>query len=273
MSVFIQSKCNAIGSHRDRPMPLPLESLHIGNRVTHHSHKLSVLRGLVFCSKCGMRGPSKLLNLSLQCVEPTDYGLRNLNAINAGKLPPELDSWPDEPAPVKRKIDKATRINPKDVPPSFEGIRVKRPRPIFNSAGLSTNNLSVSSAVSASVRAEQALPPKLLNLIELSSLESSGIKVVWPDGINARIAHELIFDFFEHSASESEEIDENPAQMDTNTVIQNGSQDSNIGSSAFRENLKELLSLSDEGESVCWPEGFSSLRARQFLSESLGSNK
>ena len=96
---FLQSECSSIGTSCDRPVPLPYDTLHIGNKVTHHSHKLYVFRDVTFCPKCGMRGPSRLVKLGKPCAEPTAYGKLTKAALLEGKLPPLLDKWPDTLSP------------------------------------------------------------------------------------------------------------------------------------------------------------------------------
>ena len=95
--------------------------------------------------------------------------------------------------------------------------------------------------------------------------EGNGVKVEWPNGINANIAHDIIFDYFSPMI-ESEEVNEVIALPDRCTDSRVIS--STTESQPFRDNLQELLSLSDAGESVVWPEGFSALLARQVLSRS-----
>ena len=259
---FLGSTCTAIGSDEDRPVPLPMEMRHIGNRSTHSSHKLCCFRGLIYCSSCGMRGPSKLVNLSLPCTEPSEYGRRNLAAINAGMLPEQLEAWPDESVPLK-KIDRTHKGRDSDPPPSFLGVRIKRPKTIFNPAGLSYS-APYSSDRPALSPAEQALPPYLLNLFELSSLESNGIAVNWPDGLTTSTAHQLIFDFFdpmierEEPKLESEEVPSPDAPVCPS---------SDSFSESFLSNLKDLVSLHDAGEPVVWPDGFTVTLAQQLLSQ------
>ena len=69
--------------------------------MTHHSHRLFVYRGLVYCNKCGARGPSRLNKLADACEPPSADGQRMLNAVRAGVVPPGLDSWPDDSFPVE----------------------------------------------------------------------------------------------------------------------------------------------------------------------------
>ena len=206
---FLAQKCNAMGSDKDQPVPVPLEVKHIGNKSTHVSHKLSMFRGLVFCAKCGMRGPTKLVNLSKPCLEPNEYGSMNLEAKSNRRLPEGMDYWPDEESTVSQKIDKATKVRHSDLPDSFHGLRIKRPKSVFNEAGLSTSTpFCAGNVTPIGCRAESFLPPELLNLIELASLEASGVQVQWPDGIVIKVAHAIIFDFFSPMIERDEVNDE-----------------------------------------------------------------
>ncbi len=65
-SHLFDAPCPKEGSVQDRPVPLRHEAIHIGRRVIHHSHAICVLRGVIYCNKCGMRGTCKLHNLSKQ---------------------------------------------------------------------------------------------------------------------------------------------------------------------------------------------------------------
>ena len=73
----------------------------VGSSVTHSSHKLFSLKGLIYCNKCGYLASQKLHNLALPCpIEAGDalgkYGHRNLQALRNGKLPPGQHSWPED---------------------------------------------------------------------------------------------------------------------------------------------------------------------------------
>ena len=93
---WLLTSCCAIATSSDRPVPLPFEELHIGNKFTHISHQLNKFRGLVYCRKCGCRaGRSLLRNLSGRCMPPSDYGLLSIQKLQDGKLPPGLTTWPD----------------------------------------------------------------------------------------------------------------------------------------------------------------------------------
>ncbi len=109
---WLSCKCKAIGSSSDRPLPLTLEDVHSGNRVTHHTHKLHMYRGLVYCNKCGCRcGPLGMKKLGRICVPPNGYGLASLCALREGKLPPNLSRWPDEPPAAQSAVP--ARVQPR----------------------------------------------------------------------------------------------------------------------------------------------------------------
>ena len=91
---WLTSQCTKLGSGTDRPIPIPYEEVHIGNKSTHHSHSLFRFKGLVYCNKCGTRGSTKLHKLGSQCQPPTQYGEDSLKALRAGRLPPNCTAWP-----------------------------------------------------------------------------------------------------------------------------------------------------------------------------------
>ena len=91
---FLKGSCSGLGSASDRPVALPLEAIHVGNKVAHHSHKLRIFRGLLFCGTCGCRGPTKLQGLAARCSPPTSYGKQTLAKLSKGHLPPNLGEWP-----------------------------------------------------------------------------------------------------------------------------------------------------------------------------------
>ena len=85
---WLLSHCTAIGSSADRPTVLPYESMHIGNRIAHHTHRLMIYRGLVYCNKCGCIGTNQLRKLGGPCLPPTaTYGIPNLRMLHDGILP------------------------------------------------------------------------------------------------------------------------------------------------------------------------------------------
>ncbi len=53
---WLKCPCRELGSARDRSVPIPYEEVHLGNRVTHHTHKLFKLKGLIYtCVAAGVR--------------------------------------------------------------------------------------------------------------------------------------------------------------------------------------------------------------------------
>ena len=97
LEFFFDGPCHAVGHPTDKPTPLPYEAVHLGNQVAHHSHKLQIFRGLVYCRRCGMRGPTKLDNLAHPCKPPTAHGKGVLASLSEGRLPPRLNQWPGGP--------------------------------------------------------------------------------------------------------------------------------------------------------------------------------
>ena len=60
-------------------------------------HELDLYKGFVCCSKCGCkRGANQVRKLAKPCSPPGLSGIRTLEAIQNGKLPPGLNAWPDE---------------------------------------------------------------------------------------------------------------------------------------------------------------------------------
>ena len=90
------SQSSALSSH-SRPCPVNDNFIHVGNQFIHHSHKLNVYKGFVYCARCGYRrGTNQVRLLAKPCAPPGQYGIRTLEAIQNGKLPPNLDAWPIE---------------------------------------------------------------------------------------------------------------------------------------------------------------------------------
>ena len=58
ISKWLMTDCPMLHSDEDRPRPLPLELLHIGNLSIHHSHKINTFKGLIYCRTCGARAGS-----------------------------------------------------------------------------------------------------------------------------------------------------------------------------------------------------------------------
>ena len=86
---------SAVGEQLTHQHVVINEPCHIGNQLTHSSHKLYKYRGLIYCNKCGARsGANQVRYLAKQCMPPTDGGEYALKRILSGKLPPRLSAWP-----------------------------------------------------------------------------------------------------------------------------------------------------------------------------------
>ena len=100
---WLISDCPLINSDIDRPRPLSLELLHIGNRAIHPSHKINTFRGIVYCRICGSKvgksasGFIKLL--AKPCKPPGTYGIRNIKRLSNGLLPVGCKTWPCDEVP------------------------------------------------------------------------------------------------------------------------------------------------------------------------------
>ena len=79
-----------------RPEPIMNYFLHVGNQSVHHTHRLSIYKGFVYCGRCGYRkGTNQVRKLAKPCAPPGLAGVKTLSAIQDGKLPPGLTAWPD----------------------------------------------------------------------------------------------------------------------------------------------------------------------------------
>ena len=203
---FVRSCCAAIGSCVDKPIPLHSNILHIGNQTAHHSHKLLIYKGLVYCNKCGMRGVHKFHNLSRQCNPPTTYGKVTKEAVAQGKLPPLMTHWPDEQQPPAAK--KVTRAAKQQVTSSR---RIGLPYPGEPIAPINPVLLPIGFRVQTPLRREREigdthppnpypLVPANNPLVDLVELHAVGEKVVWPVGYNAIIASRFLEDY-KHAVS------------------------------------------------------------------------
>ena len=74
--------------------------IHIGNKVTHDSHMLYNLRGLIYCRQCGCAGSQRLYKLADQCVRVDmsvqSHGKDALKKLLKGERPRHIKAWPDE---------------------------------------------------------------------------------------------------------------------------------------------------------------------------------
>ena len=81
----------------DRRIPLPRRfTVRYGMRSSHVSHWLTTLKGLVFCSRCGLWAGQRLRRLASPCSAPTTSGSLALKRITRGQLPWGLREWPEQ---------------------------------------------------------------------------------------------------------------------------------------------------------------------------------
>ena len=97
--LWLISDCPLINSDIDRPRPLSLELLHIGNKAIHPSHKINTFRRVVYCRICGAKAGNSASGfiklLAKQCKPPGTYGIRNIKRLSCGLLPVGCDDVPD----------------------------------------------------------------------------------------------------------------------------------------------------------------------------------
>ena len=60
----------------------------------HQSHELVAMRGILLCACCGAWAKHRVLLLAQPCRRPQPAGKAALRAIQMGKCPPGLPSWP-----------------------------------------------------------------------------------------------------------------------------------------------------------------------------------
>ena len=96
---WIQANCTGSAEvpespHLYRPVRIH-DPTHLGNQMSHSSHRLYNYRGLIYCNKCGARsGANQFRKLARPCSELTEPGQVVLNKINKGLMPPGVTSWP-----------------------------------------------------------------------------------------------------------------------------------------------------------------------------------
>ena len=82
-------------SNSSRPSLINNDMVHIGNQYVHHTHKIGIHRGFVYCKKCGGRkGTAVIKKLASACAPPSATGKQTLHAISCGRLPPGVGEWP-----------------------------------------------------------------------------------------------------------------------------------------------------------------------------------
>jgi hypothetical protein len=101
-NTWLQTSCTPLVPAVVHDVPRPITNhnvVHIGNSVTHVSHRLFIYRGLIYCESCGARaGASQIRKLSKICVpaEPESAGQKVVQCIRAGRRPAGVTIWPDE---------------------------------------------------------------------------------------------------------------------------------------------------------------------------------
>ena len=80
-----------------KPARLPVHRpLPIGRQVAHFSHDLFVLRGLIFCNKCGYYAYHRMINLAEPCDGMKDEAaIKRVRSFRQGKLPRGVADWPN----------------------------------------------------------------------------------------------------------------------------------------------------------------------------------
>lgn len=101
--VWLRLACTPASTSRSssfRVFPIQLaEPIHIGNQISHMSHKLCSYRGFLYCANCGCRaGGNQIRNLARRCEPPSSTGEHTLSCISDGQLPPGLLEWPENTA-------------------------------------------------------------------------------------------------------------------------------------------------------------------------------
>ncbi len=188
---WIKSQCTPLDSAVDRPIKLIHAHLHVGNNVAHHTHDLHVLKGLVYCGKCGARmGSYGMKNMSKPCMPPSEYGKQSLLALSKGQKPPNLDEWPSEL--TSRSGNEGHRHCPsKSTPNRGIALSLPRHRPTFPPPPPPTPYIpSVPSADAGS--SEPKLPQFIEDLIDMVDLIASGEPVNLPNGHTVITANKLI---------------------------------------------------------------------------------
>ena len=98
---WLQLQCSPVApsssstQHVSTPIQL-IEQIHLGNQISHNSHKLASYRGLIYCSQCGARaGRNQIRHLAAQCLPTSSTGEYLLKHIRDKKLPPGFTTCPD----------------------------------------------------------------------------------------------------------------------------------------------------------------------------------
>ena len=98
---WLESPCQAIGTDRERPVPINFDNLVIGTQTIHSSHKVFTFKVLIHCQKCGGHAGTghRIDKLSERCtpgetISQKRWGKQVVDNIQAGKLPHGVLKWP-----------------------------------------------------------------------------------------------------------------------------------------------------------------------------------
>jgi hypothetical protein len=111
----------------------------------------------------------------------------------------------------------------------------------------------------------------MIEYLEMLRLEKQGEPVNWPEGINARIVMDAIFDFFSPMIECDSEV-EDTAPTPPPAAGSSAPPPSSFGSNqdppmppALFADLIAIIELEDSGEAVVFPPGYTSADARQAV--------
>ena len=102
---WLSASCSGPLVNSPSPVRFPMQ-LQIGNQITHATHQLHNMRGVVFCMRCGfMSGGTSIKRLVQPCpnTERTArraHGQRVIDQLSRGILPESIrrhfGAWPEE---------------------------------------------------------------------------------------------------------------------------------------------------------------------------------
>ncbi len=233
LKAFLTGTCNPVRVQGSTQRFLS-GTISINGAHSHPSHKLQISGSYYVCVACGFKASKRLYNLKDPCLPQrrSSYGDTMLKALAGDTL--ELHGAAPRAqhgslAPGKR----SGSVNPAN------GV------PIGNAFGFTINNMhSTGQPSSSNINMDSPAPgtEDPLNIKELKQLNDAGEKVVMPDGSGDTV-------------------------VSTFSPIRNSPCPPTHGSFSHwsMQGLEDLLDLSDTGEQVVWPLGFSASRAREFI--------
>ena len=255
---WIISQCPIVGTSEEQPIPVFYTHMRRGRHNVHHTHKLYVYKGLPYCNKCGCRaGCNVLKGLAEPCQPPTDYGKASLCAIRDGRLPAGLTSWPSEPQ--SKSIRTKAIVAMSD--PVAKRPKVMRPNRVPLGSSFA---MSLTSSGSEITHPPQVFQHDLQDLLEL---HDAGHVVIWPEGYDASSARQFV-SFINFTSADANSSTTEVATLVTDEPT--GAPDiasSPASSSTVDGNiLADLIDLSEAGEKVIWPPGYTLEIAKRAVS-------